>query len=309
MTQVGDEPWDNVEVRSLLQNTASLGVFWLFVGFGRGKLAFYKNLNASASATFTNVAFYDASKNPGIGARRAVLRRSCRRLCHLVAALSQPPLAHRLNGLITSDQAVSDLRCYFGAGLLDEEVPFTGSRFEHLAGGGDRQAVARVVTADDLIAVQTLSVRIPAQVAVELLEGDLGVRLSELLSSVGFDIDMVEAEAADLAEGSPAHTAWRVLCDQPGIGWVTAGKLLARKRPRLLPVYDQVVRCVLGRPKSFWLDLHGALRADNHALHRELMALRQSADLPATVSALRVCDVVLWMHHRTDHQQRSCIGT
>ncbi|MFF7579145.1 hypothetical protein ACFZBE_29845 [Streptomyces sp. NPDC008061] len=40
---------------------------WLFVGFGRGKLTFYKSLNASASAsaTFTNVAFYDASKNPG----------------------------------------------------------------------------------------------------------------------------------------------------------------------------------------------------------------------------------------------------
>lgn len=65
VTQVGDEPWDKAEVRSLLQNTASLGVFWLFVGFGRGKLAFYKNLNASASASFTNVAFYDASKNPG----------------------------------------------------------------------------------------------------------------------------------------------------------------------------------------------------------------------------------------------------
>lgn len=63
--QVGDEPWDKAEVRALLQNTASLGVFWLFVGFGRGKLAFYKNLNASASATFHNVAFYDASKNPG----------------------------------------------------------------------------------------------------------------------------------------------------------------------------------------------------------------------------------------------------
>ncbi|WP_324608721.1 VWA domain-containing protein [Streptomyces sp. NRRL S-1824] len=65
VVQVGDEPWDKAEVRSLLQNTATLGVFWLFVGFGRGKLAFYKNLNASASATFTNVAFYDASKNPG----------------------------------------------------------------------------------------------------------------------------------------------------------------------------------------------------------------------------------------------------
>ncbi|MFE2375278.1 VWA domain-containing protein [Streptomyces sp. NPDC059398] len=65
VTQVGDEPWDKAEVRSMLQNTASLGVFWLFVGFGRGKLGFYKNLNASTSATFTNVAFYDASKNPG----------------------------------------------------------------------------------------------------------------------------------------------------------------------------------------------------------------------------------------------------
>ncbi|MFE7213078.1 VWA domain-containing protein [Streptomyces sp. NPDC001698] len=65
VTQVGDGPWDKAEVRSLLQNTASLGVIWLFVGFGRGKLAFYKNLNASASATFTNVASYDASKNPG----------------------------------------------------------------------------------------------------------------------------------------------------------------------------------------------------------------------------------------------------
>ncbi|QBJ92569.1 toxic cation resistance protein [Streptomyces seoulensis] len=65
VTQVGDEPWDKAEVRSLLRNTASLGVFWLFVGFGRGKLAFYKNLNAATGAQFPNVAFYDASRNPG----------------------------------------------------------------------------------------------------------------------------------------------------------------------------------------------------------------------------------------------------
>lgn len=65
VTQVGDEPWGKAQVRSLLHNTAALGVFWLFVGFGRGKLAFYKNLNACASATFTNVACYDAGKSPG----------------------------------------------------------------------------------------------------------------------------------------------------------------------------------------------------------------------------------------------------
>jgi hypothetical protein len=48
------------------------------------------------------------------------------------------------------------------------------------------------VTADDLIEVQTLSVRIPARAALDLLEGDLGVRVPKLLSSVRLEIDMVE---------------------------------------------------------------------------------------------------------------------
>ncbi|WP_329345560.1 DUF6308 family protein [Streptomyces microflavus] len=79
-----------------------------------------------------------------------------------------------------------------------------------------------------------------------------------------------------------AHLPGALSATCSGIGWVTAGKLLARRQPRLLPVYEQVVRCVPGRPKSLWLDLHGALRPDNHALHRELTVLRQSANLPAT---------------------------
>ncbi|MET7681601.1 DUF6308 family protein [Streptomyces sp. NPDC005423] len=221
-------------------------------------------------------------------------------------AVPQQPLSHRLNSLIASDQAVLHLRSYFGTGPLGQAAPFTGSRFEQLAGGGDRPAVANVMTADDLIAVQTLSVRVPARVALDVLEGDLGVRLSELLSGIPRGLDMVEAEVRDLADGSPAHEAWRLLRGQPGIGWVTAGKLLARKRPRLLPVYDQVVRCVLGGPESFWLGLRTALRADDRAVHRALVTLRQAADLSGSVSVLRVCDVVLWMLHRTDHQKRTC---
>ncbi|MGW5344003.1 DUF6308 family protein [Streptomyces sp. NPDC004050] len=66
----------------------------------------------------------------------------------------------------------------------------------------------------------------------------------------------------------------------------------------MLPVYDQAVRCALGRPQSFRLDLRAALRADGRALQRGPADLRQAAGLPGTVSALRVCDVVVWMHHR-----------
>lgn len=65
ITHVGDEPDDKAAARTLLQNSATLGVFRIFIGFGRGKMAFYKNLNSSNSATFRNVAFYNAGRNPG----------------------------------------------------------------------------------------------------------------------------------------------------------------------------------------------------------------------------------------------------
>jgi hypothetical protein len=213
-----------------------------------------------------------------------------------------PPLGQRLRVLLGTERVVGDLRRYFGIDLPPGGMPFTGSRFEHLAGGGDRPEVADRITAEDLVAVQTLSVTVPALVALDLLEGRLGVQLSGLLHVIPKDIDMVDAEADVLVEGSPADQAWHLLCDQYGVNWVIAGKLLARKRPRLLPVYDRVVRCAVGRPPSFWLALHAALREDDAALHRQLLELRQVAGLPETVSALRVCDVAVWMNHRAvDH--------
>ncbi|WP_244205220.1 DUF6308 family protein, partial [Streptomyces bobili] len=73
---------------------------------------------------------------------------------------------------------------------------------------------------------------------------------------------------------------------------------MACRRPRLLPVYDRVVRCAVGRRPSFWLALHTALCEDGAALHRQLLELRRAAGLPETVSALRMCDVAVWMNHR-----------
>jgi hypothetical protein len=94
--------------------------------------------------------------------------------------------------------------------------------------------------------------------------------------------------------------SWHLLRDQPEVGWVIAGKLLARKRPRLLPVYDRVVRCAVGRAPPFWFALHTALREDDAALHRQLLELRQAARVPEAVSVLRVCDVAVWMGHRAE---------
>ncbi|MFF4147785.1 DUF6308 family protein [Streptomyces sp. NPDC001698] len=68
--------------------------------------------------------------------------------------------------LLSAEQVLGDLRRYFGIGMPPGGVPFTGSRLEHLAGGGDRPEVADRFTAEDLIAVQTLSVTVPASVAL-----------------------------------------------------------------------------------------------------------------------------------------------
>ncbi|MFF0190827.1 DUF6308 family protein [Streptomyces sp. NPDC005244] len=214
------------------------------------------------------------------------------------------PLSGRLRVLLGAEGVVDDLRRHFGIGLPPGQAPFTGSRFEHLAGGGDRWEVADRFTAEDLVAVQTLSVTVPAPVALDILEGPLGARLSHLLHAIPKDTDMVDAGAEVVADGSPADQAWHLLRDQSDVGWVIAGKLLARKRPRLLPVYDRVVRCAVGRPPSFWLALRTALREDDAALHRQLLELREVAGVPGTVSALRVCDVAVWMGHRA--QEHAC---
>ncbi|MGN9816443.1 DUF6308 family protein [Streptomyces sp. SD11] len=50
-----------------------------------------------------------------------------------------------------------------------------------------------------------------------------------------------------------------------------------------------------------------ALRADGGLLQRELLTGREAAGLPRSVSALRVCDVVVWIRHRNDHRNRSCL--
>lgn len=208
--------------------------------------------------------------------------------------------AGELRDVVSDERAIADLRAYFG---LDGQQPFTGSHFERLSGGGDRADVATRITADDLIAVQMLSVQVPPLVAVDLLEGPLGGNLSELLQRVPVELEIGERDAAAvLADDAPATEAWDLLTAQDGVGWVTAGKLLARKRPRLLPVYDDVVRCVLGAPDHVWLWLNDLFSADGMALPRTLSEVGARAGISAQVSPLRVLGIILWMRHHRNHR-------
>ncbi|MEU1966405.1 DUF6308 family protein [Micromonospora sediminicola] len=206
--------------------------------------------------------------------------------------------------MLDDEQSRTDLQRYFAVGPL----AFSGSQFEVL-GGGPRAQYRDVVTADDLIAVEMLNVRVPPMVALDLLQGSLGERISDVLRELPTALDLSDARAKPLIDsGGPAERAWKMLVGCSGVNKTIASKILARKRPRLVPVYDNVVACALrGRP-GFWLWLHEALRAEDLLLARRLQTLRVAAGIASQVSEIRVLDVIIWMRHVGGHRRKSCLG-
>jgi Family of unknown function (DUF6308) len=216
----------------------------------------------------------------------------------------------RVSQLLRSEQAEGDLRRYFGVGLRQGELPaFEGGQFETLGGGGDRPEVRDRFTASDLLAVELLSVHVPPRVILDLLEGALGITAAAFLREIPASVPLWSDEAERLiGKGGPADALWRLLDHEDGVGWVTAGKLLARKRPALIPIYDGVVRCAMGWPKGFWAALRHALRQDSGQLRTDIEQLLKRAEVPSAVTPLRGLDVAIWMHHRSSHSGYQCAG-
>jgi len=86
---------------------------------------------------------------------------------------------------------------------------------------------------------------------------------------------------------------WQTLKRLPDIAWVKAGKLCARKRPHLLPVYDKVVNAALHAPDDFWLSLHRWMQEQSNV--DRLHEVRDDAGIGNDISLLRILDVAIWM--------------
>lgn len=211
------------------------------------------------------------------------------------------PQPWSLPDVLYRDEAATLLKEYFFA--RDTRDPsltaYTGAVFEQFPVGVDRLATANIFTSDDLLAVNMLSVDVPAQAAILMLGPDAD-RLSQLLAQIPHDLDLAYADPEHIDEGSASRQLWELVRSYRGIGQTRASKLLARKRPRLFPVIDSVVKRALGHSDkaSFWQTMRHHLSVDDRALHRQLLNLRDEAGLPENISALRVFDVVVWMKYR-----------
>jgi len=221
----------------------------------------------------------------------------------------RPKSIEEMLRILKDQRSVPDLETYFNLDSSEGRPHSTGARFDTLDGGGARDGVKDVITPYDLLAVACLKVTVPTPVALDLVEGGpLGRKVRKLLQKIPASVALGEADAdKHVKNGSSAHQVWRLLDDETDVGWVTAGKVLARKRPQLIPVWDNVVKCAFGRPRGAWLWLDGHLRQDDR-LRKELDQLHRAAQLPELVSRLRVLDVVVWMRHHHDHLRTGCPG-
>lgn len=191
-------------------------------------------------------------------------------------------------------RATAVLTAYFQP-LTDGGGGFTGGRFDSFDPSATRSSSANTFTADDVVAVSLLSVQVPPRAALEILTTQRR-RLEALLNSIGPDRDLAYEPSVAELDFQPAWQLWRSLSELPGLGPTTVSKLMARKRPRLIPIFDSVVNeTVLGGTGVLWAPLHAALVADDRGLHERLLRIRAAAGLGASVSALRIFDVLAWM--------------
>ena len=215
-------------------------------------------------------------------------------------------MAFRLPDALATDDdtaALGLLSRYYGDPFGSSS--YTGAVFDVWDSTETRAADADRFTADDLVAVTFLSVDTPGPAAIAVLR-DNAEEINKLLAAVGPDRDL--ADEPPLTAGWPAWRLNRRLRDLDGVGPVIASKLLARKRPRLMPIWDTVVAKVTGTEVDQWVPLRAALAADDRALHQRLLRLRETSGLPGQVSALRVFDVVCWMEGKDKGGRRPATG-
>ncbi|MFC0314738.1 DUF6308 family protein [Gordonia phosphorivorans] len=192
--------------------------------------------------------------------------------------------------------AAATLTEYFG-GAASGNDPFpsnryTGASFDSWDSTGTRVADADRFTADDFVAIGMLSVNAGPRAARILLR-DEAAEFSDLLQAIGDDRDLGDVDEV-IDDSWPAWKLEARLRSVPGIGLTIASKLIARKRPKLYPIWDDVVTGVMGTRKAHLVPIHEALR-DGSGLRERLRAARAEAELPDVISELRVLDVVAWM--------------
>jgi hypothetical protein len=212
-----------------------------------------------------------------------------------------------VDGGVKGSKAEEYVREYYEPGK------YHGSTFDDTDSSPDK------FTEHDLLKLSLLSVPVNGSIARDFLDGffdeplkkqkgkSLNEMLAEVPNGVTFEGSLDEKFERTLDKGSPADTLWkavRKVSKERGwkMGQTRTSKLLAAKRPELIPIYDSVVAEAFGRAnsKQHWTDLR-ELFTQNEDLAKNLFEI--SKESGRQLSVIRVLDVVLWMDGRKGHSK------
>lgn len=193
---------------------------------------------------------------------------------------------------IPEDTSIAYLKAYYSR-------ENSGAHFESIE--VDNSPPNRI-TASDLFAVTLLQTPIKAKAGVGILVLEAN-QISDLLSEItARPLESLTRDEFEqhLGSSSPALQLWDLLRRRrPGdvkwkVGPTRASKILARKRPHLIPITDSVVRNVIDQQQTDndWQLWWEALTTDEYLVERA-EGLRTAVGRPE-LSTLRVLDVLLW---------------
>jgi Family of unknown function (DUF6308) len=174
----------------------------------------------------------------------------------------------------------------------DPALGFAGATFDTL-GANPRNEITR----DDLLAVTLLDVRWTASAVRRLLGAD-SAQATALLVRISSATSLWEASDERLAAIDPL---WDLLTSgRDGVGQTLASKLLARKRPRLVPITDKIIVARVDTANQTWKALRYCLQ--DASLRQAIEALRPRQ--ATTASVLRLLDAALWMLYSNSRAAR-----
>lgn len=155
-----------------------------------------------------------------------------------------------------------------------------------------------------------MSVNVPGRAGIAILVSDSSL-FNDLLSQIpNIDISSLSEHQFEQHLGSDSRSAqlWgRLRRNGPdeskwGIGPTTASKIMARKRPGLIPIEDSVVDRVIERGTgNSWRLWWEAFNAEGDYFENRANELRDETGRP-DLSTLRVFVVMLWMWGKANPQ-------
>ncbi len=186
------------------------------------------------------------------------------------------------------------------ASAVVEHLDSTTGRFDLISLRSDP---ARI-TASDLVAVSMLGVPVPAPSAAWIL-GDEGQWLStEILADIPADDQLWDCPATSILRAADLFRLLRAPTsavppaepNQPALGQAAASRILASKRPRIVPIDDRQMRDALRYSKNAlwfrrWQDTLGTELLTAARTARHLAAKERPAAV--NLSELRVIDIVV----------------